>query len=135
MGVVAKLRVPATAPPCRTGSPRWWYCEATTDAVVALTERTRHRVEWWFAEATKDEASKALTERAKQVCRGCPERMACYEAAVAGREQHGVWGGVEFPHEYRALMRIKAKAAAGELVPRAGAGAGAAGAVPAVRSA
>lgn len=136
--VVAKTESPARPAPCQTGSHRYWYsgpagCGATE---AVLVERpTRHRGDWWFAEATKDEASKALTERAKQACRGCPERMACYDSAVTAREQHGVWGGVEFPHEYRRLMRIRASTAARELVAGAGAGARAAGAVPEVRSA
>lgn len=133
--VVAKTEPPAPPAPCRTGSHRYWYSgPAGCGASVVLVERpTRHRGDWWFAEATRDEASKALTERAKQLCRVCPERMACYETAVTNREQHGVWGGVEFPHEYRALMRIKTRTAAGGLVARAGPRA--AGAVPEVRSA
>ncbi|MEQ7847745.1 WhiB family transcriptional regulator [Nocardioides kribbensis] len=36
-----------------------------------------------------------MTE-AKQVCAGCPIRVACLEYAIANREEHGVWGGRDF---------------------------------------
>lgn len=34
---------------------------------------------------------------AARLCGGCPVRMECLAAAVVRDEQHGVWGGVEFP--------------------------------------
>ncbi len=34
------------------------------------------------------------TERAKQVCRGCPVLQECRRFALASREPFGVWGGL-----------------------------------------
>jgi WhiB family redox-sensing transcriptional regulator len=46
----------------------------------------------FFPEAGDHEAE-AL---AMALCAGCPARAACYAAAEANRERHGVWGGVNF---------------------------------------
>ena len=35
------------------------------------------------------------------VCHGCPVQVACYAAAVANGEQHGIWGGVDFTRTRR----------------------------------
>lgn len=32
-------------------------------------------------------------ELAKAICRSCPIRLACLDAAMANKEKHGVWGG------------------------------------------
>ena len=45
-----------------------------------------------------DAAAKALA-----ICAGCRERAACYAAAVANGETHGVWGGVNFDPDSRLL--------------------------------
>lgn len=34
-------------------------------------------------------------DAAIRVCQGCPLRTPCLEYAIAAREQHGVWGGVD----------------------------------------
>jgi WhiB family transcriptional regulator, redox-sensing transcriptional regulator len=41
----------------------------------------------WFA------SNPTAVERAKGLCRGCPLREACLEAAVQRHEPWGVWGG------------------------------------------
>lgn len=46
-----------------------------------------HDPDLWFAE------SSVLLERAKELCLGCPIRVACLEGALARREPWGVWGG------------------------------------------
>lgn len=33
-------------------------------------------------------------ERAKAICRGCPVMRSCLEYAIAIREPHGIWGGL-----------------------------------------
>jgi len=38
----------------------------------------------------------ADVERAKAICRDCPVRRACLEAALERREPWGVWGGEWF---------------------------------------
>jgi hypothetical protein len=40
----------------------------------------------WFTASTE--------EAAKTTCGRCPARDACLELALAGNEQHGVWGGL-----------------------------------------
>ncbi|MET7809832.1 WhiB family transcriptional regulator [Streptomyces sp. NPDC005395] len=44
-----------------------------------------------------------ITEQAKTVCRRCPVREACLEAALARPEWHGVWGGLD--EDERRVMR------------------------------
>ena len=36
----------------------------------------------------------ARERRAKAICRTCPVMSPCLEAAIADREPHGVWGGL-----------------------------------------
>jgi Transcription factor WhiB len=38
----------------------------------------------------------ARVARAVAVCHECPVQAACYAAAVANGERHGIWGGVDF---------------------------------------
>lgn len=58
----------------------------------------------FFSDFEEDKA------RAKAICSSCPVRQDCYDAAAARREPWGVWGGVEFPTEWRRLRRVAAKA-------------------------
>lgn len=44
----------------------------------------------WFAESPTE------LEQAKQLCRGCPARLACLSGAIERREPWGVWGGEIF---------------------------------------
>lgn len=41
----------------------------------------------------KDEKAER-EERAKRICSQCPVRTECLDHAVAQREQHGIWGGL-----------------------------------------
>jgi WhiB family redox-sensing transcriptional regulator len=41
------------------------------------------------------QAEQAQAERAKKVCAGCPVRRECLQFALATRQSHGVWGGLE----------------------------------------
>jgi len=45
--------------------------------------------------------------QAREVCFGCPVRVACLIAATERRELWGVWGGVDF-ETVRALRAVKA---------------------------
>lgn len=49
--------------------------------------------------------------RAKDICRTCPVRVECLEYALAIREPHGIWGGLNEP-ERRGLLEAR-----GESVP------------------
>lgn len=45
---------------------------------------------------TATEAKEFVAEAedlAKAICRGCPIRLACLDAAMANKEEHGIWGG------------------------------------------
>jgi WhiB family redox-sensing transcriptional regulator len=44
---------------------------------------------------------KARVARAVAACHECPVQAACYAAAVANGERHGVWGGVDFTQSRR----------------------------------
>lgn len=44
----------------------------------------------WFSRKGEDIA------RAKDVCRTCPVKSPCYDAAVDRDEKNGIWGGVRF---------------------------------------
>ena len=44
---------------------------------------------------------------AKMICASCPVRVDCLEHAVAIREQHGIWGGLN-EAERRPLMEARA---------------------------
>lgn len=46
----------------------------------------------------------ASTREAKAVCAGCPVRSDCLEAAMAGGEKFGIWGGMS-ERERRRLRR------------------------------
>jgi WhiB family redox-sensing transcriptional regulator len=46
--------------------------------------------ELWFSDLA------AEIDRAKSLCRGCPQREPCLAGALARREPQGVWGGEQF---------------------------------------
>ena len=50
--------------------------------------------------------------RAKALCVGCPVRQECYMLGVEAHDTSGpsIWGGIEFPDEYRRIQRVAAKA-------------------------
>ena len=50
------------------------------------------------------------SERAKEICEGCPVREACLEHALANREQDGIWGGAT-AKERRRMIRQRRKTA------------------------
>ena len=64
------------------------------------------RTDLFFSPDTADQ------EHAKSICVGCPRRMECLLGAAERHERDGIWGGVCFPDEYRALRRLAARAAA-----------------------
>jgi WhiB family redox-sensing transcriptional regulator len=47
---------------------------------------------------------------AKAICVGCPVRVECLEYALAIRENHGIWGGLN-EMERRAVLRQRAREA------------------------
>lgn len=67
----------------------------------------------WFA-ATPEDA-----DRAKRLCRGCPQRRECLEGAIARGEPWGVWGGeVFYEGVVVARKRTRGRPAADELQQR-----------------
>ena len=48
--------------------------------------------------------------RAKAICSTCSERQDCLTGAIERREPAGIWGGLEFPTEYRRAMRVSQRA-------------------------
>jgi WhiB family redox-sensing transcriptional regulator len=42
-------------------------------------------------------------EKAKQICKGCPVRIACLQDALDVPHKHGIWGGTD--EWERAVMR------------------------------
>lgn len=62
----------------------------------------------------KREEKLAREAIAKSICARCPVRLECLEYALATREPHGVWGGLN-EMERRALLRRRAR----ETAPRA----------------
>lgn len=51
----------------------------------------------FFGEASRD------VRAAKEVCRGCPVRLACGDYALVHRIDHGVWGGMSGKERRRVL--------------------------------
>ncbi|MGW6273958.1 WhiB family transcriptional regulator [Streptomyces sp. NPDC055060] len=47
------------------------------------------------------------TQRAKQVCAGCPVRTECLHWALETRQQAGVWGGTDEKERAAMLRRLK----------------------------
>jgi WhiB family redox-sensing transcriptional regulator len=56
----------------------------------------------------KREEKLAREAVAKSICSRCPVRGECLEYALATREAHGVWGGLN-EMERRALLRRRAR--------------------------
>lgn len=48
----------------------------------------------------------APTREAKEVCFACPVRLECLDAALAGRERFGIWGGLSERERRRLRRRI-----------------------------
>lgn len=49
---------------------------------------------------------------ARAHCQQCPVRQECLNAAIGQHEPDGVWGGLEFPTEWRKAMRLSHRARA-----------------------
>jgi len=67
-------------------------CDSVEAALAAGVELPCHAVDpdLFFAESPLE------VERAKSLCRGCPVRGLCLDAALERREPWGVWGGEWF---------------------------------------
>lgn len=46
--------------------------------------------DWFFSYTQK------VRDKAVSICQGCPVQSDCLAEARANREQHGVWGGLDF---------------------------------------
>lgn len=77
------------------------------------TRATERDLEWQdrAACATADpelffpEQDSRSTREAKRICADCPVRVDCLTAAIANREEYGVWGGLTERERRRALVR------------------------------
>lgn len=49
------------------------------------------------------------TRQAKKLCSRCPVRAECLSQALDGREEHGVWGGLDRDERRRLLRRTAAR--------------------------
>jgi WhiB family transcriptional regulator, redox-sensing transcriptional regulator len=61
----------------------------------------------YFEKRAEKEAREAV---AKSFCRRCPVRDECLEFALASRDPHGVWGGMN-EMERRSLLRRRSQEA------------------------
>jgi WhiB family redox-sensing transcriptional regulator len=64
---------------------------------------TSHHPELFFPIGTAGPAL-AQQERARQICRSCPVRLACLEWAIDVGADHGIWGGLS-EQERQSLRR------------------------------
>jgi len=64
---------------------------------------TSHHPELFFPIGTAGPALAQL-ERARQICRSCPVRLACLEWAIDVGADHGIWGGLS-EQERQSLRR------------------------------
>src|SRR6188472_4422415 len=64
---------------------------------------TSHHPELFFPIGTAGPAL-AQQEQARQICRGCPVRLACLEWAINVGADHGIWGGLS-EQERQSLRR------------------------------
>lgn len=77
------------------------------------TRATEQALEWQGRSACRTadpelffpEADSRSTHEAKRICAGCPVRVECLTAAIANREDHGVWGGLTERERRRALAK------------------------------
>lgn len=68
---------------------------------------------WFFADDGRKLADKMKVVNARVACSICPVRAECLEFALAGRIEHGVWGGT-IPEEREVLLSRRR----GNRVPR-----------------
>lgn len=61
---------------------------------------------WWFPSIASMRAWDDVEAPGKVVCRSCPVRQPCLEAALERGEPDGVWGGLD-PWERRRLVRSR----------------------------
>jgi len=57
-----------------------------------------------------EEDDERASDAAREVCFRCPVREICLEHAIAVREKHGVWGGLN-SRERRRLIRRRRRSA------------------------
>lgn len=50
------------------------------------------------------------TARAKALCKQCPVRELCLQAALENNERYGVWGGLTYEERRPILRRMRAEA-------------------------
>jgi WhiB family redox-sensing transcriptional regulator len=55
--------------------------------------------------AERKEERMGREQRAKAICAGCPVRQECLEYAIAIREPHGIWGGLNETERKQVLER------------------------------
>jgi WhiB family redox-sensing transcriptional regulator len=68
--------------------------------------------ELWFP-AGQTGAWSAQADEAKAICRDCPVRAQCLSWALATRQNHGIWGGMD-ETERKSLRRHQRRYAAKE---------------------
>lgn len=93
----------------------------TTLSAFALTRpadtRDHDRGEDWTAQAACREVDPELffphpsdargAAVAKSICAGCPVIDQCRDGALARREPHGVWGGLDERERHNAIRRAR----------------------------
>lgn len=65
--------------------------------------RVRDAAAFFSSEGEGKATARGREARAKSVCAHCPVRPECAAAALAAREQHGVWGGFTSRERQRLL--------------------------------
>ncbi len=73
-------------------SDEWWNAAACQNAEPDL-----------FFPISATPASRAVVQRAKQVCASCPVAAQCLSYALHHRQEQGIWGGLT--DEERRLLR------------------------------
>ena len=66
-----------------------------------------HEPELWWAERDHPKAQAAALE----ICRACPVKQDCLQAALASNETEGIWGGL-LPRQRKALKSYLTEAVA-----------------------
>ena len=76
-----------------------WRDDANCLSIEGLpTSRERNAL--FFPERSQVEAA-----RAKEVCKTCPVKQQCLDEAIANREKHGIWGGLDTSERGREVRR------------------------------